>query len=53
MHDGYGYYLKSFVDRKDKQVVITTHDHDLLELLNGCQELNLVMKNGISTLEKK
>lgn len=38
---------------KDKQVVITTHDHDLLELLNGCQELNLVMKNGISTLEKK
>lgn len=38
---------------KEKQVVITTHDHDLLELLNGCQELSLVMKNGISCLEKK
>jgi DNA repair exonuclease SbcCD ATPase subunit len=38
---------------KEKQVVITTHDHDLLELLNGCQELHLVMKNGISSLEKK
>ena len=38
---------------KEKQVVITTHDHDLLELLNGCQELHLVMKNGSSYLEKK
>ena len=35
---------------KDKQVIVTTHDHDLLELLNGCQELNLKMKNGASNL---
>ncbi len=35
---------------KEKQVVVTTHDHDLLELLNGCQELNLQMKNGTSIL---
>ena len=37
---------------KEKQVVVTTHDHDLLELLNGCQELNLRMQNGTSFLEK-
>lgn len=37
---------------KEKQVVVTTHDHDLLELLNGCQELNLRMQNGTSIIEK-
>ena len=37
---------------KDKQVIVTTHDHDLLELLNGCQELNLRMQDGVSFLEK-
>jgi DNA repair exonuclease SbcCD ATPase subunit len=35
---------------KEKQVFITTHDQYLLELLNGCQEINLKMKNGISKL---
>jgi ABC-type multidrug transport system ATPase subunit len=35
---------------KDKQVIVTTHDHDLLELLNGCHELNLKMQNGASNL---
>lgn len=35
---------------KDKKVFITTHDQDLLELLNGCQEINLVMEKGVSKL---
>jgi DNA repair exonuclease SbcCD ATPase subunit len=35
---------------KDKQVFVTTHDQDLLELLNGCQEINLVMEKGITKL---
>lgn len=35
---------------KEKQVFVTTHDQYLLELLSGCQEINLKMKNGISTL---
>jgi DNA repair exonuclease SbcCD ATPase subunit len=35
---------------KDKQVIVTTHDHDLLELLNGCHELKLKMQNGASNL---
>lgn len=35
---------------KDKQVFITTHDQDLLELLNGCQEINLVMEKGVTKL---
>lgn len=37
---------------KDKQVFVTTHDQYLLELLNGCQEMNLIMKEGISKLIK-
>ena len=36
---------------KEKQVFVTTHDQYLLELLNGCQEINLKMKNGISRLD--
>jgi len=35
---------------KDKQVFVTTHDQYLLELLSGCQEMNLRMKDGISKL---
>lgn len=37
---------------EDKQVFVTTHDQYLLELLNGCQEMNLKMKDGISKLIK-
>lgn len=37
---------------KEKQVFVTTHDHDLIEFLNGCDSLNLVMRNGITKLEK-
>lgn len=35
---------------REKQVFVTSHDANLLELLNGCQDLNLVMKNGTSFL---
>jgi DNA repair exonuclease SbcCD ATPase subunit len=37
---------------KDKQVFVTTHDHDLLGMLHGCQTINLEMRNGITTLAK-
>lgn len=37
---------------KEKQVFITTHDHDLIEFLNGCDTLDLVMKKGMTKLEK-
>lgn len=36
---------------EDRQVFVTTHDVDLLEMLSGCDVLNLEMKNGISKLE--
>lgn len=35
---------------KDKQVFVTTHDHDLLSLLNGCDTIWLEMKDGTSRL---
>ena len=35
---------------KDKQVFITTHDQDLLEMLNGNQTLKLQKQNGIAKL---
>ena len=37
---------------KEKQVFITTHDHDLIEFLNGCDTLDLVMQKGMTQLEK-
>lgn len=37
---------------QEKQVFITTHDHDLLEFLNGCDTLDLVMEKGTTKLEK-
>jgi len=37
---------------KEKQVFVTTHDHDLLGLLHGCQSINLEMRDGITTLAK-
>lgn len=35
---------------KDKQVFVTTHDQDLLEMLAGCDSINLVKKNGFTKL---
>jgi DNA repair exonuclease SbcCD ATPase subunit len=35
---------------KDKQVFVTTHDHDLLSLLSGCDTIWLEMKDGTSRL---
>lgn len=31
---------------KEKQVLVTSHDHDLIELLSGAQRINLVKKDG-------
>jgi DNA repair exonuclease SbcCD ATPase subunit len=36
---------------EDRQVFVTTHDPDLLEMLTGCDTLNFEMENGISTLK--
>jgi exonuclease SbcC len=36
---------------REKKVFVTTHDQELLEQLNGCAELKLVMKDGVSFLE--
>jgi len=33
---------------KEKQVFITTHDHDLLDMLAGYEQINLVKKNGFT-----
>lgn len=38
---------------EERQVFITTHDNDLLDLLEGCDTINLEMKNGISNLKIK
>ena len=35
---------------KEKQVFVTTHDHDLLDLLAGCKTINLRKQNGFTTL---
>lgn len=35
---------------KEKLVFVTTHDHDLLNMLGGHGEINLVKENGITTL---
>lgn len=36
---------------KDKLVFVTTHDIDLLQMLNGCETINLVKENGITALK--
>lgn len=38
---------------KERQVFITTHDHDLLEMLrvNGCESINLVKQGGFTTIK--
>lgn len=38
---------------EDRQVFVTTHDVDLLDMLSGCDTLNFEMENGISRLEIK
>jgi len=35
---------------KDRQVFVTTHDHGLLELLNGCDSIDLERKDGFTKL---
>jgi DNA repair exonuclease SbcCD ATPase subunit len=35
---------------QDKQVFITTHDHDLLRMLGGCDAISLVHENGYAKL---
>ncbi len=35
---------------KEKQVFVTTHDHDLLEMLGECESINLVKKDGFAKL---
>jgi len=35
---------------KEKQVFVTTHDHDLLDMLGGHGKINLKKQNGITTL---
>ena len=37
---------------KEKKVFITTHDHDLIDYLNGCDTLDLVMEKGFTKIEK-
>lgn len=35
---------------KEKQVFVTTHDQELLSLLQGCDRVNLRMKDGVTEL---
>lgn len=35
---------------KDRQVFVTTHDRDLLEMLNGCEKILLEKKDGFTTI---
>lgn len=37
---------------KDRQVFITTHDQNLLEMLDGCELINLEKRKGFTTLKK-
>lgn len=36
---------------KERQVFVTTHDQDLLEMLSGCSVINLVKEKGFTTLK--
>jgi ABC-type multidrug transport system ATPase subunit len=36
---------------KDKQVFVTTHDHDLLEMLENADTIKLVHEGGKTTIE--
>jgi len=35
---------------KEKQIFIVTHDRDLLDLVSGCETINLVRKDGFTRL---
>jgi DNA repair exonuclease SbcCD ATPase subunit len=37
---------------KDRQVFITTHDQNLLELLDGCDLINLEKRKGFTRMQK-
>lgn len=37
---------------KDRQVFITTHDQNLLEMLEGCELIDLEKKNGFTRMKK-
>ena len=37
---------------REKQVFVTTHDRDLLAMLSGCHTINLVKKDGFTSLKK-
>jgi DNA repair exonuclease SbcCD ATPase subunit len=37
---------------KDRQVFITTHDQNLLDMLNGCELINLEKRKGFTHLKK-
>lgn len=37
---------------RDRQVLVITHDTDLMEMLSGYDTIEVVMKNGITTLKK-
>jgi len=37
---------------KDRQIFITTHDQNLLEMLEGCELITLERKNGFTNLKK-
>lgn len=37
---------------EDKQVFITTHDQDLLRMLDGCDTLKMVHENGFTTISQ-
>ena len=35
---------------EDKQVFVTTHDHDLIRMLDGCDNIHMVLENGFTRL---
>jgi DNA repair exonuclease SbcCD ATPase subunit len=49
----YGVYNMIAELAKDRKVFITTHDQNLLDLLEGCESIRLEKKNGFTKLKKK
>ena len=48
----YGVYNMIAELAKDRKVFITTHDQNLLDLLEGCESIRLEKKNGFTKLKK-
>jgi DNA repair exonuclease SbcCD ATPase subunit len=48
----YGVYNMIMELSKDRKVFITTHDQNLLELLEGCELINLEKKSGFTKIKK-